>query len=155
MAVHHYFYDDAMLGSPGGSRRSHIIQAFTPSSSSSIANDDHDHGKKKNREYASVPSFSLLSPYSLRWRRGTSGGGGRICSRRRKRTRRGSRVERRRRRIQFLTTIVVVTLSASAPPQPPEGIPYCVRPAPIVPVEERQGRLLRIVIVANAQPAGC
>ncbi len=59
------------------------------------------------------------------------------------------------RRIQFLTALVVVMLSASGPPQPPEGVPNHVRPAPIVPVNKRQGRLLRIVVVADARPAGC
>jgi hypothetical protein len=59
------------------------------------------------------------------------------------------------RRIQFLTALVVVMLLASAPPQPPEDVPNRVRPAPIVPVNKQQGRLLRIVVVAEARPAGC
>ena len=69
-------------------------------------------------------------------------------------TRRGSREGRRRCRIRFSTAIVVVASSASTPPQPPEGVPHRVWPAPIVPVDERRGRLLRIVVVADARPAG-
>ena len=34
------------------------------------------------------------------------------------------------------------------PPSPREGVSHLVRPAPIVPVDERRGRLLRIVVIS-------